>query len=206
MEEGQTVFTIKLFALVSLIILLSGCSAHQARHQNAAEKNLAVTDTSKATDDAFDLEAEFEEPSGSSQFDPLSGYNRVMTQVNDRVYFWALKPVAQGYSAVVPEPARLAVGRFFRNLLMPVHFANNLLQLKPKGAMTELARFAINSTVGVLGFADPAQKHFDLQPYPEDFGQTLGYYGVGSGFHIVLPLLGPSNLRDTVGLIPDHFL
>ncbi|TNF51662.1 MAG: VacJ family lipoprotein, partial [Deltaproteobacteria bacterium] len=96
--------------------------------------------------------------------------------------------------------------RFFRNLLMPVRFTNNLLQLKPKQASIELARFVFNSTVGILGFFDPAAKHCDLHPYPEDFGQTLGYYGVGSGFHIVLPLLGPSNLRDTIGLVPDHFL
>jgi phospholipid-binding lipoprotein MlaA len=107
---------------------------------------------------------------------------------------------------VVPESARLAVGRFFRNLLMPVRFANNLLQLKLQRAGTELARFALNSTIGVLGFGDPAAKDFALQAYPEDFGQTLGHYGVGSGFHIVLPLLGPSNLRDTVGLLPDYYL
>ena len=129
-----------------------------------------------------------------------------MTGVNDKIYFWVLKPVAQGYRAVIPEPARLAVGNFFHNLLMPVRFTNNLLQLKPKEAGTELARFAINTTLGFFGFADPAEVNFNLQPYPEDFGQTLGHYGVGSGFHIVLPILGPSNLRDTIGLIPDHFL
>jgi len=107
---------------------------------------------------------------------------------------------------VIPEGARLAVSRFFRNLLMPVSFVNNLLQLKPKRAGTELARFTINTTVGILGFGDPAADKFDLQPYPEDFGQTLGHYGVGSGFHLVLPLLGPSNLRDTIGLVPDYYL
>ena len=77
---------------------------------------------------------------------------------------------------------------------------------KLEQAGTELARFVVNSTVGFLGFTDPAAEVLDLQAYPEDFGQTLGHYGVGSGFHLVLPLLGPSNLRDTLGLIPDHFL
>ena len=107
---------------------------------------------------------------------------------------------------MIPEGARLGVGRFFRNVMMPARFANNLLQLKPKRAGTELARFFLNSTFGVLGFADPAAENFNLQAYPEDFGQTLGYYGISPGFHIVLPLLGPSNLRDAVGLIPDYYL
>jgi phospholipid-binding lipoprotein MlaA len=89
---------------------------------------------------------------------------------------------------------------------MPVRFTNNLLQLKPKRAGSELVRFAVNSTVGVLGLGDPAAKRFDLQAYPEDFGQTLGYYGVGGGFHLVLPLLGPSNLRDALGIVPDYYL
>lgn len=193
--------------LALLCAFLSGCSTHKASNIKAEplDTTQAVADADDIESD-FDLEAEFEEASSNPPFDPLSGYNRVMTQVNDKVYFWALKPVAQGYRTVLPEPARLAVGRFFRNLLMPVRFTNNLLQLKPKQAATELARFAINSTFGLLGFADPAASNFDLQAYPEDFGQTLGHYGVGSGFHIVLPLLGPSNLRDTIGLIPDHFL
>jgi len=89
---------------------------------------------------------------------------------------------------------------------MPVNVANTLLQLKPKRAATELARFAVNTTAGFFGFTDPAASELNLQPYPEDFGQTLGHYGIGSGFHIVLPLLGPSNLRDTLGLVPDYFL
>lgn len=157
-------------------------------------------------EDVFELEAEFEAAEEGPVFDPLSGYNRVMTQVNDKFYFWLLKPVARGYRAVVPEGARLAVGRFFRNLLMPVRFANNLLQLKPKRAGTELARFALNSTVGVAGLGDPAANCFGLKAFPEDFGQTLGHYGVGGGFHIVLPLLGPSNLRDLAGRFPDLYL
>jgi phospholipid-binding lipoprotein MlaA len=192
--------------LLLLCVLLSGCSSHRASLSRPASDARQQLQATSVDDNAFKLEAEFEDQTIRPVFDPLSGYNRLMTGVNDRVYFWALKPVARGYGAVVPERGRRGVGRFFRNLLMPVRFINNLLQLKPRQAGTELARFVINSTIGVLGFADPAQEHFELPPYPEDFGQTLGRYGVGSGFHIVLPLLGPSNLRDTVGLVPDSLL
>ena len=193
--------------LLLLAALLGGCAAHPA-----GVREPAVVDTQQevsvapADEAGFELEDEFEAIGTEALIDPLSGYNRVMTQVNDRLYFWLFKPIARGYRAVLPEGARLAVGRFFRNLTMPVRFANNLLQLKPKRAGTELARFALNTTVGVLGFGDPAASRFGLQAYPEDFGQTLGHYGIGSGFHIVLPLLGPSNLRDTLGLVPDYFL
>ena len=207
MKRTPRTFSVKpLLLLAFLAALLGGCAAHTTGGEPAAVAAQQETSLPLAEEAGFELEDEFESISAEPVIDPLSGYNRVMTQVNDRVYFWLFKPIAQGYRAVVPEGARLAVGRFFRNLLMPVRFANNLLQLKPKRAGTELARFALNTTFGVLGFGDPAADRFDLQAYPEDFGQTLGHYGVGNGFHIVLPLLGPSNLRDTLGLIPDYFL
>lgn len=164
----------------------------------------AITDNWE--DEDFDLEGEFEDVSESEVFDPLSGYNRLMTKVNDKLYFWVLKPVAKGYGKVVPETARRSVNRFFNNLLFPVRFVNNVLQLKFRHAWIELARFGMNTTVGILGFGDPAKEWLDLEAYPEDFGQTLGHYGVGSGFHIVLPVIGPSNLRDMAGLVPDYFL
>lgn len=157
-------------------------------------------------EDDFGLEEEFKEASLDNVFDPLGGYNRFMTSVNDKLYFWVVKPVARGYGAAVPLSARRSVVKFFNNLLFPVRFINNVLQLKFKRAGIELVRFCVNTTAGVLGFGDPARNWFSLEAYPEDFGQTLGRYGVGSGFHIVLPLLGPSNLRDLAGLFPDYFL
>ncbi|MDH3998440.1 MAG: VacJ family lipoprotein [Desulfuromonadales bacterium] len=189
--------------LIVVVFLLNGCAATKQASTEAPEHEAVA---SLEADPAFDLEAEFEEQQPEPVFDPLSGYNRVMTQVNDRAYFWVLKPVATGYSAVMPEEGRLAMARFFRNLKAPIHIVNNLLQLKPDQACTELFRFVVNSTVGLLGLADPSAESLGMQPYPEDFGQTLGHYGVGSGFHLVLPLLGPSNLRDTVGMVPDHYL
>jgi len=157
-------------------------------------------------DDNLDLDDEFEEGSSPQVSDPLSGYNRFMTNVNDKLYFWVLKPVAKGYAFVVPEIGRLSINRCFKNLLFPVRLVNNLLQLKIKGAGIESARFGLNSTAGLLGFGDPAKVWLDMDAYDEDFGQTLGFYGVGSGLHLVLPLFGPKNARDILGMVPDYFL
>ena len=207
-KAPQTISTEILFLIIVLTLLLGGCATPATVYEPPAEaaQEMDIVSQTDEDEDEFDLEDEFEASTIEPPIDPLSGYNRVMTQVNDRIYFWLLKPVSQGYRAVLPEDLRLAVGHFFHNLMMPVNVVNNLLQLKPKRAGTELARFVLNTTTGVLGLGDPATDVFGLQAYREDFGQTLGHYGVGSGFHIVLPLLGPSNLRDTLGLIPDYYL
>jgi len=138
--------------------------------------------------------------------DPLSGYNRVMTSFNDKAYIYFLNPVAKGYATVVPEVARTGVSNFFDNILFPIRFVNNLLQFKFKNSAEELGRFLINSTFGILGFMDPASEQLKWEEHNEDFGQTLGFYGVGSGFHIVLPFIGPSNVRDSLGLIADGYI
>ena len=150
-----------------------------------------------------DFDDEFGDPAEQEVFDPLSGYNRVMTSFNDGVYTYVLEPTARGYRWVIPDGGRRAVGRFFKNLLFPVRFVNNVLQVKFKHAGEETGRFLINSTIGLFGLFDPANSWFSLEEHQEDFGQTLGSYGVGGGFHIVLPLLGPSNVRDSVSLYPN---
>lgn len=138
--------------------------------------------------------------------DPWEPFNRAMFTFNDRLYFWVLKPVAEGYSAVVPEPARVSVGNFFSNLRSPIRFVNCLLQAHFIGAATELFRFMLNSTIGLAGLFDPAGgEEIGLLRQDEDFGQTLGSYGVGQGFYIVWPFLGPSSPRDTLGMIGDYF-
>lgn len=156
--------------------------------------------------DAFEDFEEFDQDTGERVFDPLSGYNRVMTRVNDRLYYWLLKPLARGYGFLLPEPARKGIRNVFHNLGFPVRMVNNLLQLKVKQAGTETARFVVNSTVGVAGLWDPASGWLELPVYSEDFGQTLGHYGLGGGFHVVLPFLGPSNVRDICGRGADWFL
>ena len=150
-----------------------------------------------------DFDAEFQQTESSNTSDPLSGYNEVMTSFNDTFYEYTLRPVAKAYAYVIPQTGRECVSNVFDNLLFPVRFINNVLQLKFANSFEELGRFAINSTLGFGGLIDVAYNDYGLKPHDEDFGQTLGYYGIGSGFHIVLPLLGPSNLRDVVGFAGD---
>ena len=138
--------------------------------------------------------------------DPLAGYNRVMFTVNDKLYFWVLKPVATGYRTVMPSPVRVGIKNFMYNLMMPVRLVNCVLQGKGEAACGELGRFLVNTTVGLGGVFNPAKKDPFLTPPEEDFGQTLGYHHVGNGFYIVWPLIGPCTLRDTVGRVGDWAL
>ena len=139
--------------------------------------------------------------------DPLEPFNRAMYHFNDKLYFWVLKPVAQGYGKVVPEAARVGVDNFFKNLAFPIRFVNCLLQANFGGAAEELGRFAINTLWGIGGLLDPASSQdINLTKQDEDFGQTLGAYGIGQGFYINWPIFGPSSSRDTVGLVADTFL
>ena len=160
------------------------------------------------TDDFFDeLENEFSAESGKQKnIDPLLKYNRFMFKINDKLFEFVIRPCAKGYSKIIPEKGRRGIGNFFDNLGFPQRCINNLLQLKVKKAGIECARFGLNTTVGLLGFRDYAKNKFDLKTYKEDFGQTLGHYKVKSGFIIVLPIFGISNIRDAIGLIPDYFL
>jgi len=112
--------------------------------------------------------------------------------VNDKLYRWVLKPVAKGYKFVVPDPVRVSVRNFFLNLGTPIRAVNALLQGKFGDMGMELARFGINSTIGMAGLFDPA-KEFHPTRKDEDTGQTLGVYGLGPGFYLVLPILGPSD-------------
>ncbi|MDD2383909.1 MAG: VacJ family lipoprotein [Sulfurospirillaceae bacterium] len=153
-----------------------------------------------------DFEKEFNDPKKENIIDPLSGYNIIMTNINDKFYEYLLKPTAQGYAYIVPENARNGIGNFFDNLFFPIRFVNNLLQFKIQNSIDELERFTINSTMGIAGFADVAYSTFNIKSHQEDFGQTLGFYGVGSGFHVVLPLFGSSNLRDIAGLLADAWI
>jgi len=159
-------------------------------------------------DDSFSsgFEDEFLAAKKVESYDPLKGYNIQMTKFNDFVYMNMLGPIAKGYRYIVPTPVRTSVSNFATNLLFPIRFINNILQLKFYNAFEETNRFLINSTIGLAGLFDPATSQAHIKPHVEDFGQTLGFYGIGNDIHIVLPLLGPSNLRDTIGLVADSFL
>ncbi|MCV6607081.1 MAG: VacJ family lipoprotein [Campylobacterales bacterium] len=170
------------------------------------ETNVTEHVTTSQEDEFEDFDEFEEETSVEEESDPFEGFNRVMTTFNDKVYVYVYDPVGRGYRWIVPTPARESVANFFDNILYPIRLVNNLLQGKFKNSAEETGRFVINTTIGILGLFDPAKSYFGLEPHPEDFGQTLGYYGVGAGPHIVLPFLGPSNLRDTFSLYPDYMV
>lgn len=160
-------------------------------------------------DDLYDDDLlEFEDGGGYgvAVSDPLEPMNRVFYEINDVFYHNFLHPVATGYSAVLPEDIRQCVDNFSINIAAPVRFVNALLQGRFADSMVVLGRFLLNSTVGVFGLGDPAATTFDLELQKADLGQTLGVYGVGEGFYLYFPLLGPSNLRDTVGFSGDYFV
>ncbi len=162
---------------------------------------------SYADEEFFDeFEDEFSNTQVQKIFDPLSSYNEVMTGFNDFIYTGLVFPVSRGYKKVVNRNIRVGVSNFFDNLSFPINFVNNIFQLKIKNALEELARFSINSTFGLFGFFDPAKRNLSLESHKEDFGQSLGYWGIGGGFPIVLPILGQSNLRDSVGLVVDKYI
>jgi phospholipid-binding lipoprotein MlaA len=136
--------------------------------------------------------------------DPLEPINRGIYQFNDTVDKAVIKPVAQGYKAVMPAVGRTMISNFFSNLDDVVVTANDLLQLKLVQGFSDAMRFFVNSTIGVFGLIDVASMG-DLKKHNEDFGLTLGKWGVGNGPYLVLPILGPSTVRDGVGLYADGY-
>lgn len=171
-------------ALASLL-LLGACATAGARRGDGAGQPPA--DAASASDDPF-------EP-----------FNRAMYTFNDKLDRYFLKPVAKGYRAVLPRFARRGVSNFFGNLHEPVVMVNDALQGKLKHAASDLGRFLTNTTLGIFGLFDVAT-HFGLERHNEDFGQTLGVWGVNPGPYLVLPIFGPSNFRDGIGLYADHEL
>jgi phospholipid-binding lipoprotein MlaA len=148
-----------------------------------------------------------EEETAITISDPIEPFNRAMFHFNDKFYFWALKPVSQGYGWIVPEFARVSVQNFFYNLRFPMRFASFLLQADFTSSAQELGRFTINTIWGIGGLLDPASdKKLNLPKKDVYLGQTLGVYGVGHGFYIVWPIVGSSSARDSIELVGDYYL
>jgi phospholipid-binding lipoprotein MlaA len=139
-------------------------------------------------------------PGAGVDYDPWEKTNRSLYRINEVIDKATLKPVAKGYSKVIPEPVRNSVTNFSQNLLTPGSAINNFLQGKPRDGVSEIFRFLINSTAGIGGLFEIAARN-GLDPQTEDFGQTAAVWGVPAGPYVMLPFLGPQTLRDAV-LIP----
>lgn len=139
-----------------------------------------------------------------SQKDPIEGFNRTVFAFNEGLDKVALKPVAKGYDAVVPVPAKNGIANFFGNIADVFIGVNNLLQGKVSDAASDGGRVLVNSTIGILGLIDVASD-FGLEKHEEDFGQTFGRWGAGPGAYVVVPFWGPRDVRDTAGLVLDVY-
>jgi phospholipid-binding lipoprotein MlaA len=201
--------------IVIALLWLSGCAGRTGPPTAALElptppvlladasvkPNVASDATEKPSDDPFDPFAKSGEDS-IEEYDPWEPLNTRVFEFNRQVDRWVLKPVAQGYNFVMPNPVQIGISNFFYNLRFPPRFFNNIFQGKAKGAGIEVGRFLVNSTAGVGGLFDVAQ-HLDLKTPEEDTGQTLGFYGVKPGPYLVLPLLPPFTVRDFAGFLGD---
>jgi phospholipid-binding lipoprotein MlaA len=184
--------------LVSVLTIAACLAAPTvASAQDATEQETAPAVAAEAQAEAEPTLA-LENTDPRPSYDPWEGFNRAMFGVHRAVDNAVLEPVARGYRAITPGPVRGGVRNFLRNLNAPVIFANDLLQGEFKRAGSTAGRFAINSTVGIAGILDPATS-IGLERHDEDFGQTLAVWGVPSGPYLFLPLLGPSNIRDSAG-------
>ena len=154
----------------------------------------AASDEVKTSSDDFETTAYEDEI-----YDPLEGINRAIFGFNNVADRVILEPVAKGYKKL-PSPIQSGISNFLNNLKLPLAAVNQLLQGQGKNAAESSGRFLVNSTIGIFGFVDVAD-NIGLEQKEEDFGQTLATWGVGDGFYIVLPLFGPSNLRDSAGML-----
>jgi phospholipid-binding lipoprotein MlaA len=214
---------IRIALIVAILLLFTGCAGSKKATHLAPQVEPTKSDRHSATESDDIQESELTEEERLlfgdelgleddatediyTVADPLEPFNRVMFVFNDKLYTWVMIPVAKGYRTVVEPQIRTGVKNFFFNLAAPVRILNNILQGKGQAAEAEIARFLYNTTVGVLGFGDPARKNPGLNPDPEDLGQTLACYGIGDVCYLYLPFLGPSTVRDAVGTFGDRYV
>ena len=184
-------FKMLLFVLLFSVFFLSGCSTVP---KPGPDTEPAIRQQADLVPEGTVLDVEV--------YYPIEGFNRGTYRFNYYFDKFVFLPIVSVYQFILPDYAEDRVSSFVDNVYEFNNFTNNLLQLKFKETGITLARFVVNTTVGVAGLWDPAT-HWGMRRQTEDFGQTLGHYGVGHGPYIVLPVFGPSNLRDTTGLAVD---
>lgn len=199
---------------VLVLAQLSGTALADSGAANAAAKAKAEAATQKEPAPLSDEEllqelgGDYEQAEAQAVADPLEPVNRVMFQVNDTLYVYLFRPVAKGYAAVLPSRVRTGIDGVFYNVRYPGRLVNNLLQARFSRALKETGRFLVNTLWGLGGFFEPADTIEPLRSAPpkKDTGMTLASWGIGKGFYIVWPVLGPSTLRTTVGSVGDRFM
>lgn len=187
----------KLLSLFALSFFLACNVSAAAYAEDTQTQDVSASATQGDTDDYADYYSDHQTN------DPLESVNRAIFKFNEAVDFILLKPIAKTYVFVVPSFGRERVTNALYNLGEPVNMLNGFLQGDPERGFTSLWRFILNSTFGVLGLFDFAGENTDLVRVQEDFGQTMGKYGIDSGPYLVLPIIGASSVRDGVGLVAD---
>ena len=204
------------FSLLGVAMMLAtGCAGKTGTAQPPGLSDARpVADQTPAPAPSSPPETQSDEPldpfamaygGAGEEYDPWEPMNANIFEFNLKMDRYVLKPVAKGYDFILPNPVQVGISNIFSNLRFAPRFLNNVFQGKVKGAGIEVGRFLINSTLGLAGFFDLATK-VDLVTPEEDFGQTLGFYGVKPGPYLVLPLLQPFTVRDFVGYVGDVFL
>ena len=179
---------VKMMILALLLVFLTGCAAKQEN----------VIPAQRPVSEYVDQDKEYM----IDAYDPWEGFNRNMYNLNYNLDKYLLLPVVSGYEFIMPDYFEDRISGIFRNFGELKNFMNNLLQFKLKRTAITTGRFLVNTTVGLVGMYDPATK-MDMLEQKEDFGQTLGHYGMGPGPYLVMPFLGPSSLRDATGFAVD---
>ncbi len=204
---------LKNLALVALLIVIVGALGCAGAGSPAPEAPDRGGDTNVDADVESDEELEsllaeygdeYGEEGAVSRSDPFYYWNVTWFHFNDKFYFWFLQPVAKGYGWAMPDHAQTGINNFFRNIEYPVRLVACLAQGRMYDSGTETGRFLINTTIGVVGFWDAAEQIWEIEAHAEDFDQAIGRWGIGPGWFITWPLLGPSSVRGTVGAVVDR--
>ena len=202
MRARRVVVAVAFALAVSLRLVVSAPAHASGDSDPAAASEPAVAPDDLAGDDAS-LDEDEDLLDDASHRDPFEGLNRDIFSFNRNMDRWVFDPITHGYQHAVPAPGRRAFYRFFQNLDSPVILANHMLQFRVVESATTLTRCVINSTIGVAGFFDPAAGYFQVYRIEGDFGQTLARYGTPSGPFLMLPVFGPSTVRDVIGDVVD---
>lgn len=187
--------------LVIVILLLFPLLSHAAEAQPEDKPGVTVSEDAAGGGPGEEV---MQEEGGI--VDPLEPWNRVMFTINDRLYFWVMKPTTKLYNTFIPEWGRIRVRNVVHNVAMPVRFVNSVLQLKFHAAVGELGRFVANTVGGLGGMFEVVKDNPQIGTMDRDLGQTLGKYGIPDGFYIIWPIFGPSSFRDSIGMAGDGFL